>query len=53
MIPKCYTTNRAELERQALFSIGAWYYYDLADTITELSDDALQAIVQTGDVEAE
>ena len=47
-------TDREELKAEALQTISADYYYDLADTIDELTDDDLAAIIACqGDVNEE
>ena len=45
MFPLFYSVSRKELERRALFSICACYYYDLADTIDSMTNTELEEIV--------
>ena len=51
MLPAQYTAYRKELEQRALFCICACYYYDLADCISEMSDDELQDIIDNDGID--
>ncbi len=48
MNPKLYMTERENLEKGALDTVCACWYYDLADSIGSTSDEELQAIVASG-----
>ena len=51
MFPVHYTARRKELEDRALSLICACWYYDLADCMSEMSDDELEDIIANDGVD--